>query len=347
MISGKVVQVGNRSSSVIRAARDNSTLTMDFAKNTHGRAVVLGPAQRSLTFEGVAAGTGLMPIGRMISHYQLLGPLGRGGMGVIYRAQDVRLGRPVAIKFASEAYHTETQFDECIQREAQMAAAVNHANVCAVYDVGDFDGRPFMVMELLLGKSLRQMLGLPVGLEQFFDLAIQISSGLAAVHSRGIVHQDIKPSNIFVTSAGHAKILDFGLALKEEERLCQGSSGRRRKLRGTPAYMSPEQILGERLDCRTDLFSLGAVLYEMLTTGRRFRGVTISDVLDNVVEGRVAQVCEFRPELPARIGRLIQSTLEKDRELRCHSAANLRAGLRQLQSEFGFSLNLRGAQPLV
>lgn len=304
---------------------ESQTETMYLAEETASK-----PLRAWGYIKTAAAPGGRQLIGRTVDQYRILSRLGKGGMGVIYRAEDLRLDRHVALKFAGRR---KPGMGECIRREAQAGAAVAHANVCSVYDVGEFEGRPYLVMELLEGRPLRQMLQLPMTLDRFFDLGIQISAGLEAVHSAGIVHRDIKPSNIFVTWNEEAKIVDFGLALIETELCTVPSRDGPRKIRGTPAYMSPEQILGEPLDWRTDLFSLGAVFYEMLTGRRPFHGATTSGVLDAVLRGPIVPVSKLQPAVSAGVGMLIETTLEKDRELRCQSAADLRATLKRLQRD--------------
>jgi serine/threonine protein kinase len=272
-------------------------------------------------------------------------------MSVIYRAQDVRLSRQVAVKFASENFQTNAAIRECFRSEARAASALNHPNICRLYDVGEFADRPFLVLELLEGRTLRKLVEMPLDLEVFLHLGIQIADGLHAVHSSGIVHGDIKSSNIHVSSMGCAKIFDFGLAefstapVKHkfsavEKLLPPVVAGPDRAL-GTIPYMSPEQILGASLDARTDLFSLGVVLYEMLTGARPFQGTTSAAVLDAVIRRPIVPVSVLRPGLPDTLEKIVEKALEKDREYRCQSAAELRADLKRLQRELG----LDGRQP--
>jgi serine/threonine protein kinase len=275
-------------------------------------------------------------IGKTISHYRILAKVGGGGMGVIYRARDVRLNRKVAVKFASEEFHTNEVIRECFRSEARAASAVNHPNICRLYDIGEFAYRPFLVMELLEGWTLRELIDVPLALDRFWNLAIQIADGLHAVHSSGIVHRDIKPSNIHVSNMGCVKILDFGLAefanTRVKSKWRQVVAGPDRAL-GTLPYMAPEQILGASLDARADLFSLGVVLYEMLTGERPFQGTTSVAVLDAVIHRRLVPVSALRPEVPPELEKIIDKSLEKDREYRCQSAAELGADLKRLQRD--------------
>ncbi len=282
-------------------------------------------------------------IGKTISHYRILATLGIGGMGVIYRAQDVRLNRQVAVKFASEEYQTNAGIRECFRSEARAASAVNHPNICRLYDVGEFAYRPFLVMELLEGRTLRELIEVPLTLEVFLSLAIQIADGLHAVHSSAIVHRDITPSNIHVSSMGCVKIFDFGLAeftdapmkpkLHSVAKQRQQAVVRPDRALGTLPYMSPEQILGKSLDTRADLFPLGVVLYEMLTGARPFQGTTTAAVLDAVIRLPIVPVSALRPDVPDELETIVEKTLEKDREYRCQSAAELRTDLKRLQRD--------------
>jgi serine/threonine protein kinase len=281
-------------------------------------------------------------IGRTISHYRILEKLGTGGMGVIYRAQDMRLRRHVALKFPRRELPATPLISDCIRYEAYAASSLNHPNVCSVYDIGEFEGKPFFVMELLEGRTLQRLIENPFALEKFFDLAIQIVSGLDAIHARGIVHRDIKPSNIFITASGRAKVFDFGLATLAHRQPGENNAvdldwfsadvwRTWRQLQGTPAYMSPEQVRGEPLDGRSDLFSLGAVFYQMLTADRPFIGDTTSAVLNAVLHKTLPALRRQRPSLPASLVTLVERALEKDRAARFQSAAELGAQLKRVQ----------------
>jgi serine/threonine protein kinase len=280
-------------------------------------------------------------IGETISHYKILAKIGAGGMGVIYRAQDTRLRRQVAVKFASKQFQMSSGIRKHFQMEARAASAVNHPNICALYDIGEFAGSPFLVMELLKGRTLRKVIKVPLTLEAFFDLAIQIADALNALHTNGIMHEDIKPSNIFVNPIGWAKVFDFGLAEfsgalngQDPGQLCRRwqsiLTGEANAL-GTIPYMAPEQIFGEVLDTRVDLFSFGVVLYEMLTGRRPFQGTTSSAVVEAIIARPIVPVSALRPGLPDSLGKIVEKALEKDREYRCQSAAELRADLRRVQ----------------
>jgi serine/threonine protein kinase len=278
--------------------------------------------------------------GRTISHYRIAGKLGSGGMGVVYRAKDVRLCRPVALKFASNDTLTKRDLRECILCEAQAGSALHHPNVCSVYDIGEFQGWPFIVMELLEGQTLRERIKKPLTLEGFLYYAIQIADGLDAVHSKGIVHRDIKPSNIFITNADQAKIFDFSLAM------AKGSMGKLRGLRdkaerdiggvlGTPLYMSPEHALDEPLDGRTDLFSLGVVFYEMLTGCRPLKGTAIPGTVEPASGKSLDPIPALGRDLPSSVTELLGKALEVDRDFRCQAAAEVRADLKRIQRDLG------------
>ena len=279
-------------------------------------------------------------VGATISHYRIVSQLGAGGMGVVYRAEDTRLGRAVALKFVSEDLAHDPRTVERLRSEARAASALNHGNICTIYDIDEDDGHPFIVMELMKGQSLRDCLtGGPLKIHQLVDIGIEIADALHAAHTEGIIHRDIKPGNIFVTDRGHVKILDFGLAKMTE---LYASSGTTRDLAertvggvtlGTISYMSPEQATGEELDGRTDLFSLGVVLYECATGRHPFPGKTSAVILASILNRAPVAPVALNPELPLRLQDVINNCLEKDRELRYQSAADLRADLKRVRRD--------------
>jgi len=285
--------------------------------------------------------------GKRVSHYRVLEILGGGGMGVVYRAEDLKLGRRVALKFLPEELRADAKALERFEREAHAASALDHPNICPIYEFGEHDGLPFMVMPLLEGKTLRERIaaGVPLQTDSLLAIAIQIAAGLNAAHQGGIIHRDIKPANIFVTNRNEAKILDFGLAkltgdpeAVRYEEAPTGSSAHLSLTRtgvalGTAAYMSPEQVRGEKLDARTDLFSFGLVLYEMATGQQAFSGETAAVLHDAILNRTPAPVRDSNPDLPVRLEQIINMALEKDRELRYQSAAQMSEDLESLKRE--------------